>query len=262
MFFPDYSTYIEGKKVRARKRKAESSLSSSTVKKVAPSVKKYVKKAIGKTEEVKVSCELYASAVTTITAVDSTTPPLAFNLMPSLPNGDTQGTRVGNRVKVKELRLKGSFFRRGAAATDAPLMVRVYIGRLRDNLSTPALADYNKLFYGTNGAENGAVSLARETMYQPIQNDYWDIKYAKTMFLGLNDGTTIYSSNDTKTDFEIDIDCTKYVKKLWKYSAGNNYPQNDGLFAFFIPWTMDETTPAGVYQCGFTLTKTIKYSDS
>lgn len=234
----------------------------TAVKAVAPSIRKYVKKAITNNEEVKISSEPYAAAVTTVTVVNSTNAPITFNLLPSLPNGNTQGDRVGNRIKIKELRLKGCVYRRGAGATDAPLLVRLYIGRLRDNNDTPALADFNKLFYGTNGAETNASSQTRATMYYPIQNDHWDIKYVKTMFIGLNDGTTTYSSNDTKTDYEIDIDCTKYVKKIWKYSAGDNYPQNEGLFAFIIPWTMDESAPVGVYQAAFALTKTVKYIDS
>lgn len=264
-FYPDITTYFQGMDAaldRGVKRKRASRSKTVSAKKVSPSVKKYVARAIIKAEEVKVSSEPYAAAVTTITAVNSSTMPIAFSLLPSLPNGDTQGTRVGNSIKVKELRLKGCVYRRGAAATDAPLMVRLYIGRLRDNLDTPVLTDYNRLFYGTNGAETNASSQVRDTMYYPIQSDYWDIKYVKTMFLGLAGGTTTYSSNDVKTDYEIDLDCTKYVKKLWKYSAGNNYPQNEGLFAFLVPWTMDESAPAGVYQAAFALTKTIKYSDS
>jgi len=248
-------------RVVGQKRKAPAA-SAPTVKKAKATIAKFVRKAIAKNEELKISSEPYAAAVTTITAVNSGAAPLIFNLLPSLPNGDTQGTRVGNKVKVKELRLKGCVYRRGAAATDAPLLVRLYIGRLRDNLDTPVLADFNKLFYGTNGAETNASSQVRDTMYYPIQNDYWDIKYVKTMFLGLAGGTTTFSSNDVKTDYEIDIDCTKYVKKLWKYSAGNNYPQNDGLFAFLVPWTLDESAPAGVYQAAFALTKTCKYSDA
>lgn len=252
VFGPEPSTYSSKKKVKVAK----------VTKAVAPSVRKYVKKAITSNEEVKISSEAYAAGVTTITAVNSGAAPLVFNLLPSLPNSSSPGNRVGNRVKCKELRLQGTFFRRGAAATDAPLLVRLYIGRVRDNFDTPVLADFNKLMYGTNGAEVNASSLVRDTMYYPIQSDHWDIKYVKTMLLGLAGGTTTYTSNDVKTDYEVDVDCTKYVPKIWRYSAGDNYPQNTGLFAFMVPWTMDESVPAGAYQCGFALTKTVKFTDA
>lgn len=231
-------------------------------KRVAPTVKKYVKKAIARAEETKVTTEPYASAITTVTAVNSGAAPIIFNLIPQLPNDTDGGSRIGTKVHPKKLVLQGSFIRRNAAATDAPLLVKLFIGRVKDNYDTPVLADFNQLFYGTNGAVTNASSLVKDTAYYPINTDAWDIKYVKTMLIGLADGSSTTSNNTAQSNYEINIDCTKYIKKTWRYTAGNNYPENDGLFAFIVPWTVDESTPAGVYQCAFNLTKSLRFSDA
>lgn len=266
-FKPDIMSYFEGMDAAlGKKRKRSSSGKSTSVKKVTPSVKKYVKKAIGLSQEVKENVVGINSGSTyVIQIVNSATVAGYWNLLPSIVIGTDDGQRVGSKIDPKKLILSGSIWRRTNSPTDAPYTVRMHIGRLKNQYNTPALADQNLFLRGTNGTITGPAIQAKNLLDLPINDDYWDVKYTRDFQLGLSTtGASNYQNNDKAVEYRFKVDCTKFIKKHWTYTTGNQYPQNDGLFVWFLPYTMDESAPVGTPNTTIAVTgyATLKYTDA
>jgi len=229
------------------RRSRKSGYTSFTRRTVPLPVKAYVKRAIASSEENKVTIRYFSHAG--ISATDVATLPLILNLVDNTVQGTGVCNRLGNKIKIKKCILDITMARSSATGpANPPLYVTVVIARVKNGYDTPVLADLNNLKLGdsTAGTETvtGIYSADLRTMMSPYNKDYWDIKKIKHFKIwnaGNSTAGTTFINNDFKTMVNMKINVAKYMKKLWTFSPGNNFPQNEGLFAMFFANTIDDS---------------------
>jgi len=217
--------------------------------------------------------ELNSGAQLQIITTSAGTGPAIQNIIPNIPQGVSDGNRLGNEVRVKKAYLNIAISRRAVNAQDSPVYMCIYIGRLYNSMDTPADADFNMLYRATGSTTTGlytAAAAAVNTMLSDINTDDWKIYFKKIVKMGnsnyLANNTTAaseaYSNNDFKNTFVKRINITKMLHKRWKFNNSvNDFPENDGLFLFVVPVTVDASTPTGP---NYTLTATsvVRYTDA
>lgn len=222
---------------------------------VTPAVKQYVHRSIVRHGEKKVRVEPFnAGTLLTVTTVDNATTPAFVQIIPQLTVGSQQGQRIGAKVSPSKMYFRGTITRANSAATGPQYFCRMVIGRLKDNFDTPTLVYWQQLLY-TDDTGSGTQSIGPNTqnLYTkalPFNSEVWDIKHIQDFKIGMSTSATVpYNNNDFSLTQEFNVDCTPFLKKKWTYStttgAPNLFPQNDGLYVFFIPWTFNEDAPAG-----------------
>lgn len=209
-------------------------------------VKKLISKVISNKAErktaapVQSSSEIYgfdtASPATLQTMID-------FSLPLFIDQGTGQGDRLGNEITLKRFPTTMLF---SAPAVKDPLnnwidqdvLCRFVVGRLRNNLSQPEVADIEKLFQYGNTSEGPGNTIMQ--LYAPLNKDHWIIKRDIKFRLR---GTTMTDSGTTNSDMPVGnlsgryhlvrLDLKKYLPKTIKYDDDVN-PTNVGLWGFLL----------------------------
>jgi len=215
---------------------------SVAVRSVTPAVRKYVRKAVRGEGELKVTSDPWATNPFTLGLVNSANMPTVVYCTPLITAGTSQGQRVGAKVRPVKLVVQGTLSRLSTQATASPFFVKAVVCKLKLTTIAPVQADLNAMMYGTGGASVGPSTLAMETMDYPWNTDNFTIVWERMFKIGQASSATIpYTNNDFQNSFRFKVDLSRAVKKTWHYVSGNNYPQNDGLYLMFLPWTYDES---------------------
>lgn len=228
---------------------------------VAPAVKRYVKKAIASNSETKITTTDFTQ--TTLTAVALGTPPAFVSLLPAIGQGDDNGERVGTRIKLKELRFKGTMNAIVGGDTSNRQIVTLVIGKLKDNNDAPTSAYWDVIQHSSGGLTDSPATVALYSKAREWNRDVWDIFYEKEFKIGPANSTTIgFTNNDFSLCANWNVNCTKFVRKNWTYATGNNFPQSEGLYAFFIPYTHNSAAVITSVYVNVEGAITAKYSDA
>nr|CRY97276.1 hypothetical protein [uncultured prokaryote] len=247
-----------------------------SAKAVAPSIRSYVSRAIGRHSETKTAIMRLTN--TGVTAVSNTVIPNAdIQICPIIEPGANNGQRLGSRISPTKAILRVNVFRTSTALTQPASYVRVVVGRLKDNLDSAfsVLAYWQQLVYsqaatpgGVGVTSVGPTSLASETRLLPYNREVWDIAYSRDIKISESQNATTagYDNNDFSLTAEVMVDLTKKFKKRWTYSTaagGNNLPQNDGWFLTVFPFSANEDAysapPATPFK--FSAVLTMNYKD-
>lgn len=211
---------------------------------VTRAVKTYVKRSLDRRIENKtagVTGILYAYQNGLSSIVSSQ----LVSLAPSIVQGVTESNRIANLVNLKYasmrcyLQLNGSGVNGQVPFIPGNFQVRIFIGRLKNSISTPLTTDLDKLLR-TGAAtlpfnSSDGLSLCRRT-----NKDLFTIYYDRIHKIGVADpsaGGVTYNTitgignNEYRLNKTFKINITRmFRKKLIFNDASSNFPQNSGLY--------------------------------
>lgn len=160
----------------------------------------------------------------------------------SIQQGTSQGQRVGNRIKIKNLTFKGSFVPSAYNATTNPVprpcnivMWLFYKYDNPDTLTVPG-NDFLQLGGSSQALTGGIIDQTA-----PINTDSYRVLAKRVFKLGFAayEGTGItvsqqaFHNNDYKYNCPFSINVTKYLVKNVKFDDNTTSPTTRGLFACF-----------------------------
>jgi len=234
------------KKKSGRPKKGYSKTGSKKGRPTVAAVKTIVKKAIARNVENKTNN--YLSTGTSIypsnsaSFLSSIIPLSPYPAFIDIDQGPAQGERIGNKIKIKSLRLKGVMYPRGYSATNnlTPQPVQVIFWLLYDKQNSTIIpapgADF--LQFG-----NASIALQNDLVdcWAPVNTDRYRVLKKKVFKLGFADysgtGTNVVSQSYTNNDFSLNktfsINLTDYVIENVKFNDNNTSPTTRGLFWMF-----------------------------
>jgi len=215
---------------------------------VTTAVKQYVKRAMSSQIENK---HVAVEAEADFGSYDiAATPSMnSFPIMPysgylTIPQGVTQGTRVGNQVRVKKVMLNYTLHPLPYEATTnprpQPVEVLLYLGSTKASRGIiPDSTDIGQFFQlgATARPPNGSL----DDCLLEVNRDYWDVKKAWRHKIGnaTNNGTgnlaaaQSFSNNDFKVNAVRRMNITKLCPKTIKFNDSSNPQQGPNLFFMY-----------------------------
>jgi len=171
-------------------------------------------------------------------------PILPYTGFGTISQGITQGTRIGNEIKIRKVMLKyvlrPTGYDVGSNPFPAPVEVEMFLGRTRGVPGEiPVVVDFNNLFQ-SGGTTFGPAGNLNDLLSE-VNLDYWTIKKRwrhKIGFAG-NNGTgaiaasQYFNNNDFKLNVVKKLNITKLCPKTLKFNDSNNTVQGPGLFFFY-----------------------------
>jgi len=234
-----------GKKRSFKKR----SFKKKSYKKGKSSLRKLIQREISRNVENKTK-QQYVYSVGLVGPADSGTF-VTTNIIPLGPDpaslvisqGTGQGERIGNKIKVKKLSIKGQIVPREYNAIfnnpTMPLQVKVWIFYDRtDPTAVPSpMSNFFQNGNTTKGFNNDLVDL-----WSPVNTDRYRILTTRSFKLGqanyegsgssntVNGVNQYFANNDFKMNCNFNISLTKYYPKYCKFDDGLATPTTRGLF--------------------------------
>lgn len=199
---------------------------------VSLAVKSYVKKALAINEENKTSYN--SQSATTINAYDPITQSLSLYDVTQtlfLSQGVGAGQRIGNKVSVKSLLVKGFINITGTAVT-SNLYFRVAILRKKTGVDSPN-GSFAQLFQLGSGVSAPTGTLL--DMMRPFNKDFYTVYASKICIIGSSDSaTSIMPGNNTTMSKMFSFNLSKHCSKII-YNDGTTFPTNIGFYLIIIP---------------------------
>lgn len=233
-------------KPRALKSRPTKRLFKRPISKLTRTVKTIVKKALDKRIEDKEVCntdqymEIYQALNTSITGNT------VVSLSPTIVQGVGENGRIGNSVKLKKLFLRGymSIYPQNTLSviTNSQAIeqvgqwnVRLFIGKLKNAISSPTTLDFDKLLR-TGAAQSPFNSSTSLSLLRTVNTEYFTVYYDKIHKIGIQSGNNVsvatgFHNNDYKLSKFIKLNLTKFMKKTLIFNDdGNNNPSNTALY--------------------------------
>lgn len=189
-----------------------------------------------------------------------------------IAQGTADGTRIGNRIKIKYLGFKGTLVSNTYDATvnptPKPMQIKCFIFYERNDPSTfppNPRADFLQFNSTTSALTNDLVDL-----WAPINNDKYRVLTSRTFKLGSStygQGAAIVGSINSNNDFKLNcnfrMNLTKYIPKLVRYNDNNTDPISRGLWAMFVPvWADGTQAPDTTLMATVSYSSMISYEDA
>jgi len=242
---------------------------------VSVAVKKYVARTLSRTIETK------STSVETETNFGSRVSNQTMNARPimpytgylTIPQGVTQGTRIGNICKVKKVSLNYVLiplpYNLSTNPNAIPSHVIMYLGRVKQYKGIlPEAADVSLLYQlgATTIAPSGTLS---DLMFN-INTDNWDIKKRWTHKLGSanNQGTgglassQYYANNDFSQNIVRRMDITKMCPAMMRFNDSLSTQALDNLFFMFQAVPANGGSTGQYITCNIRYFITIDYEDA
>lgn len=193
------------------------------------------------------------------------TPPTVYDLAQpgsvgvfNIPQGISDGERVGDKVKIRSLVLKGCLVNNAIA--NRPFYIKMFVLKDKDNQQVNDFADLFEL----NGAATTPLNLLSD-IYQRVRTDRYIVYAARVFKLGPSDAAT-NPNNDFAVSRMFSINLTKHIKQIQfnDNSAFTTSPNNMqlvfvGCYADNTPITFGPYTGPTV---DFSICATIRYADA
>lgn len=243
---------------------------------VSLAVKKYVKRTMAVATENK---EVNWNNLLNFGNIQNNSTMYAYPMLPytgfgTIGQGITQGTRIGNEIKIRKVMLKYVLTSRGydvgSNPFPSPTVVQMFLGRLRGCPGEiPAASDFNNLFQLGAGVLAPAGNIS--DLISNINKDYWDIQKGWTYKIGYAgyNGTGAIAANQyfNNNDYELNVirrmDITQYVQKTLKFNDGNNTTSGKNLFFFFQALNAQGgTNGSTVLPCSINYWVDVQYEDA
>lgn len=224
---------------------------------VTTGLKSYVKRAISRTEELKTqsftanNIPMQAYAAGNLLTLDCN------SVLGLISQGVGEGQRIGNKVTCKSFMIKGFINQLVAGAGQFPVLIKMFVGKLKFAISTTNGA-YPNLYQAGNGVsppQNNMFDLMRI-----INKDIFTVVKTKTFKIGTAGAPTI--NNDFSLVKSFSMNLTKHIGSLIYNDASAN-PTNKGLYIWFVCVLADGTVSVAV-QAGYGISydMEVKYSDA
>lgn len=255
-----------------RKYKKPKATSSSA--KVSSAVKAYVQKEIKKNVEDKLYTTDLAGAVSgnanLILTPSTSTLPQYYSLIPTISQGTSEFTRIGNKIRLTKAEVEVQMLLSGAALTlgvDVPMNVYYFLLATRDSPDTLNSADLNQLLWA-NGAATQYLSGSGFANCHKLNNDYFNIAATNYPNSPLKIGysqydSTLYTNNDYSSNLKFKIDYTHACDKIIHFNnTGSTALNHNWYLCFYVQkQSLDTTTtnwdPPQVY-----VTQNLKFEDA
>lgn len=154
------------------------------------------------------------------------------SLMPTIPQGTSQSTRIGNVIKVKRLKLGFKVFLSNLGSAYFPTYVDVYIFKLKDkNINGGAPTALNMQNFLENDSSSEAYNGTQFSSMRQLNSDLFKqcIHKRINLFTPLSQQNSILANLNPM--FHTSFILTKYVKKTLMFDDGqSNVPTNDNLY--------------------------------
>jgi len=230
--------------IRKSKSKGKKLLKSKA--KVPIAIKQYVQRQIAVSEETKHQNFSSLTTLLTYTAATQTLRTLDLaSCLGLITQGTGQGNRIGNKIKVKKLIVRGwlsvgNSFGTGGAT---PQCVKMMVGRLKQTFATPD-GSYSALYQ--SGSSTAAPTNTYFDILRPIQRDQYIIYHQKVFKLATaTNASGSNASNDFNMLVPFSINLNKHVNVL-NYADGATPPINFACFIWFVSVNADGSATSAV----------------
>lgn len=202
-----------------------------------------------------------------------------FSSYLQINQGTNQQSRIGNRIKVKSLRFRGTIyplpFDASTNPTPYPMHIKMWLFYDRQTPNTAPGA------VGTTFLQEGSTSRGLFNdlvdLHAMVNTDRYKIFHTRAYKLGFAQNqwnatggdiaaTDIFqygTTNDFKYNAEFNIDCTKYVPKNIIYNDNDSQPTSRGLYCMITALNANgDPIPASVIPAQYQYMLSIKYEDA
>lgn len=247
-----------------------------STKKVSTTVKRYIKREIGRKVETKTA---YVNNQITFGNINQSStlnfaPILWYTGYHTLASGVLDGQKLGNKVSIKRVLLKYVLFPQPYDITTnpipQPIHVQMFLGRVKQSKSLlPSAGDVAMLF--NQGSTTVSPTGNLTDLNGMINKDYWDMKKVWEHKLGFSAYTgsgssaapQYYQNNDFKYNVVRTMDITRMVNKLALFNDSANSVQNGNLFFGYQSLAASGgTTGAATINCKINYSIHIEYEDA
>jgi len=197
---------------------------------VSKTVKRYVKRELHRQIENKIQDVQIEDAVIDTVITDGD----VRNLIPLMSQGTNQQTRIGNKIRVRSLRMKLHVRCFNQSGSTSPIFFDIYIFKFKASNfggGPPAAADM-LLFLQDGSSAVQYTGLSPLSGLRKINDDYFThcIKRRIGLFNPTNSTSQISSTSNLNPAMTLTFDLTKHVKKLLIYDDAATGVQNDNLY--------------------------------
>lgn len=170
-----------------------------------------------------------------------------------LLQGVGDGQRIGNKVRVKQLRfnfvLRPRPYEAGTNPQPTPQMIRIVLFYSRqDPVANPAISsdffDYNSSDVGPAGSLEDMLAPINENRYVKLAERTVKLGYAEAYGAGSNTSSQQFTNNDYKLNVLMKWDVTKHIPKVVRYDDDTSTASTRGLWAAFLVAPADGTIGA------------------
>lgn len=195
----------------------------------------------------------------------------------SIAQGTSQGGRVGNKIRVKSLKIQGTLVPKSYNATSNPdpqpcqyRMILFYNRNTPNAVPTPqASADIVQFGSTVSSFDDDLID-----QWAPLNTDTYNILAQKRCKVGFaqnviptaGSGAVSLSqwqpNNDFKLNYSLNWDITKYIPKLVTYKDNNVDATSRGLYLMIVPSSARGTAlGSAVIAAELSYALTVKYED-
>lgn len=157
-----------------------------------------------------------------------------------IPQGVGQGNRIGNKIKVKSIRFKGTLWPRPYDPTDNPnpvpcqIVFWFFINRSTPNATPTSVTGFlqdGDSSRNLSGQLSDLMSRVNNDQYKFLGRRIFKIGYSAYEGTGIQPAFQAYNNNDFKLNQKFNIDITKMAIKNCIYNDDvSNSPRSRGVF--------------------------------
>lgn len=195
----------------------------------------------------------------------------------NIAQGTSQGGRVGNKIRVKKLKIQGTLVPQPYSATTNPdpqpcqyRMILLYNKNTPNAVPTPqASADIVQFGSTVSSFDDDLID-----QWAPLNTDTYTVLAEKRCKVGfaLNSATNqtpgtimpgqVMANNDFKLNYSLNWDITKYIPKVVTYKDNNVDATSRGLYLVIVPSSARGTAlGSAAIVASFSYALTVKYED-
>lgn len=200
-----------------------------------------------------------------VTFAQSITPSSCYPLIPNISQGTTQGTRVGNKVRVRNAVLRMSLTVSNQSAAVTPTYVDIYIFKYKPMTAYPnnvmPTGSMNNFLQAGSSSTNysGAISDG----LRPVNKDLFTMKYRKRLCMFNPNNTAAFTGATASwnPNRSYNINITKYLNKILNYDDANSICTNDSLWFAVGSTQTDGVLYPGLAMGTYNLVVNVEYED-
>lgn len=217
---------FSGRPPRSLPRARYRGVSGKYRKAVKPAIRKYVRSAITRSQEIKKTYTT-ANQVAFNALIDTAD---VIPLLPGIVQGTGEASRVGNAITVRSMRIKGVFCAFSQGSTVAPTYVDIYIfkNKKANDIPTGAMADF--LQVGNSSIDYDGNTRPYSGLLEVNQDVYKDCIHVRYTVFNPQNTLNIAYSSAINPSITFDWDLTPFLKKKWTFNDGTSSCVNDNLF--------------------------------
>lgn len=188
----------------------------------------------------------------------------------NIPNGNTNGSRIGERIKLSRFMLHGTVYSRTDVAIPVYLKMWVVSDRFNPNNSSTGniedacrsgLSQPSSSWFA-NGNSTSGMTGSLSDLNLDLDRNRWRVFKTRLFKIGTNNSTG-YHNNDFKLSQRFSIDLMKYHPKLIRYlDALSNTWFTRKVFIVFQPLTLDnvQDPTRGLVNVSYAIN--VRYTDN